>query len=149
MLPFSSRGECDCCSSSKDDNHLDHAKARQSQDAQAKQGDPTLGLSMEDGNRVVELIRAQEQARIHADNMARMKSSGSERCNPCEPCASDEVAGISTTLSAMSDELSGSKTLFAAFRVLNDLLNIVFRRRCGWQRAVPPRWRRNPADFYV
>ena len=92
-VTFSSRGECDCCSSSKDDNHLDHAKARQSQDAQAKQGDPTLGLSMEDGNRVVELIRAQEQARIHADNMARMKSKTSSTISPvCDTvleCTSD------------------------------------------------------------
>ena len=37
---------------------------------------------MEDGNRVVELIRAQEQARIHADNMARMKSKTGSTISP-------------------------------------------------------------------
>lgn len=51
-------------------------------------------------------------------------TSGNEGCTTCQPCVPNKVDGISATLSAVSDELSGGKTPFAAPHVLNDLTSL-------------------------
>lgn len=114
-----SAGKCNCCSS-QDDDHLDHAKARQSQDTQAKQDNPTLGLRMEEGNLQASILAdlARNERKKHAKETTEHKpETNTDECSSSmQPETSDNFSSVCDAVSkGISDATSNGETLFANF----------------------------------